>query len=104
MLDQASRERLEDQDLEYRAKLSELALADYPRLALSSIDADTIGTSTAHGRANSRIMKAYGEWLAAHTAEVQGYDSSKPVLAQLDRLSDGQIRAVARSLDPWAKP
>jgi len=104
VLDQASKERLKDEDLEYRAKLSELALADYPRLALAAIDADTIGADTAHGRSNTRIMKAYGEWLAAHAAEVAGYDPSKPALTQLDRMSDEQIRAVARSLDPWAQP
>lgn len=104
VLDQASRERLKTEDLEYRAKLSELALADYPRLALAGIDADTIGSDTAHGKANSRIMRAYGEWLAAHAAEVPGFDPSKPALAQLDRMTDDQIRAVARSLDPWARP
>lgn len=102
-LDQASRERLKTEDLEYRAKLSELALSDYPRLALANIDADTINTDTGHGIANTRIMKAYGEWVAAHAGEIAGYDPALPALVQLDKLTDDQIRAVARSLDPWAK-
>lgn len=103
ILDQASGEDLQSEDLEYRAKLSELALADYPRLALSAIDADTIGADTPHGNANRRIMEAFGRWIAAHAREVRGLDPSRPALAQLDRLSDDQIRAVARSLDPWAR-
>lgn len=102
VLDQASAGRLSSEELEYRAKLSELALADYPRLALAAIDADTIGSDAPHGKANTRIMQAYGAWLAAHAAEVPGYDATRPALAQLDSLSDEQIRAVARPLDPWA--
>jgi hypothetical protein len=103
-LDHLSGERIDDKLLEYRAKLSELALADYPRLALSAIDADTIGTDTPHGRGNTLIIKAFGEWTAAHASEVAGYDPSQPALLQLDKLSDDQIRLIARSLDPWTRP
>jgi len=101
VLDGASGERLDSEALEYRAKLSELALADYPRLSLAAVDGDTIGTDAPHGKANARIMAAYAAWIAAHAAEVPGYDPGKPAQAQLDKLSDEQIRAVARSLDPW---
>ena len=90
-------------ELEYRAKLSELALADYPRLALLNIDGATIGGENEHGRANRRIMSEYRSWVAAHVDQVKGYDPALPPLAQLDRLSDAQIRAVARSLDPFAR-
>jgi len=101
VLDQASGESLSPEELEYRAKLSELALADYPRLPLAGINGDTIGTDTPHGRANSRIIAAYAQWMAAHRDAIPGLDPKAPLLAQLDRLSDDQIRAVARSLDPW---
>jgi hypothetical protein len=94
--------RFNDTNLEYRAKLSELALADYPRLALVNIDADTIGGSTAHGKANGKILAAYGEWIGAHKAEVKGFDPALPPMVQIDRLTDAQIRAIARSLDPLA--
>lgn len=100
----ARAEHIDSSQLEYRAKLSELALADYPRLALAAIDGDTIGTDSDHGRGNSAIMKAFGEWVAAHPTEVAGFDPGKPALMQIDKLSDAQIRAVARSLDPWVKP
>ena len=54
------------------------------------------------GRGNTLVMKAFGEWFAAHPGEVAGYDAAKPALMQLDKLTDDQIRAIARSLDPWA--
>jgi hypothetical protein len=89
--------------LEYRAKLSELALSDYPRLALFNIDGATIGGSNEHGIANRRIMAEYASWVRAHAGEVKGYDPGVPPVEQLDRLRDDQIRAVARTLDPFAR-
>lgn len=89
-------------ELEYRAKLSELALADYPKLALWNINAGTIGTTTHHGLANARIMTALADWTKAHAAEVAGYDPSLPAMVQLDKLTDDQLRRVARGLDPLA--
>ena len=95
--------RLDDANLEYRAKLSELALADYPRLALYNIDNGTIGGGTAHGKANGKILTAYGKWIDTNRSSVAGFDPSAPTLTQIDRLTDDQIRAVARSLDPIAR-
>jgi hypothetical protein len=96
--------RLDDANLEYRAKLSELALADYPRLALLNINDRTIGGGTPHGRANEQVLRAYAEWIRTNAAAVAGYDPAVPALAQIDRLTDAQIRAVARGLDPIANP
>jgi hypothetical protein len=93
---------LSDEELEFRAKLSELALADYPRLPLSSISSVNVGDGTSHGNANARILTAYRDWMNAHPGEIAGYDASVPALAQLDKLTDDQIRAVAHSIDPDA--
>jgi hypothetical protein len=95
--------RFDDANLEYRAKLSQLALADYPRLALLNINDSTVGGDTPHGEANSQVLGEYAEWVAAHAAEVSGFDRRLPAAVQLDRLSDAQIRAIARSLDPIAR-
>jgi hypothetical protein len=95
--------RLNDSNLEYRAKLSELALADYPRLALININAPEIGSGSAHGKADERLLGAYAEWIRGHPGEIAGYDRRRPALAQLDKLSDAQLRLVARRLDPIAK-
>jgi hypothetical protein len=95
-------QRLDDAELEFRAKAAQLALADYPRLALINIDDSTIGGDSAHGVANVRVMKAFAAWIAAHRGEVRGYDPRLPAMVQIDRLTDAQIRAIGRSLDPLA--
>jgi hypothetical protein len=94
---------MDDSNLEYRAKLSELALSDYPRLALSNIAADTVGDGTAHGEANARVMRELAAWIGANRRQVAGFDPAQPAIVQLDRLTDGQLRAIARNLDPLAK-
>jgi hypothetical protein len=95
--------RLDDANLEYRAKLSELALGDYPRLALANIDSPEIGSDSAHGIANALLLKHYVDWMRGHAGEIRGYDAKQPPLVQIDKLSDAQLRAVARDLDPIAR-
>lgn len=95
--------RLNDTNLEYRAKLSELALADYPRLALSNIVSGSVGDGTDHGDANALVMRYFSQWMDAHQSEIAGFDAGLPALVQLDRLTDEQIRAIARGLDPIAR-
>lgn len=87
--------------LEYDAKLSELALSDYPRMALENIDR-TLEGSGPHDIAGARLFDGYRKWMEAHTSEIAGYDPAIPALEQLDKLTDDQIREVARSLDPLA--
>jgi hypothetical protein len=41
--------------------------------------------------------------LHAHRAEIAGLDATRPLLPQLDKLTDEQLRAAARSMDPYAK-
>lgn len=94
--------RLNDSNLEYRAKLSELALGEFPRFSLLNINEPAIGGGSAHGTANERVLRGYAEWIEANSRAVKGFDPRLPPLAQLDRLSDAQMRAVARSLDPIA--
>ena len=94
--------RFDDANLEYRAKLSQLALADYPWLALLNINDPTVGGDTPHGEANSQVLSEYAEWVGTHAAEVSGFDRRLPAAVQLDRLSDPQLRAIARGLDPIA--
>jgi hypothetical protein len=88
--------------LEYNAKLSELALTAYPRLALRNMNRNLEGLGP-HDRGGARLFDDYRKWMEAHTGEIVGYDADVPVLLQLDKLTDGQIRDIARSLDPLAK-
>ena len=85
-------------DLEFRAKLAEILLAEYPRMAFGSINDSLVNSDSSHGEANTRIMTAYADWIASHSGEVRGYDPSAPALTQLDKLSDAQLRTVAAAL------
>ena len=90
-IDDASGEGFKVWELEYRAKLAQLALSDAPRDALESIVGDTSGGP--HGKARERLMKELHEWMRANA----------PSAKDLDDLSDAQIRAAGRSLDPLAR-
>lgn len=94
--------RLRTAEREFRAKLSEVVFAPHPRLAFGGIITGTIGDQTPHGEANSRIMEGLVEWMEEHADEIRGLDLSRPLLPQLDRLSDEQLRAAMASMDPLA--
>lgn len=100
-LDNANERGLSVQQLEYRGKLSQIIFADYPRLGLASV-AGGQHNDTGHGVGNRLTMEVYRNWMRAHAGEIAGFDPSQPALSQLDRLTDAQIVAAARSADPWA--
>jgi hypothetical protein len=90
-------------ELEFRAKLSEIELATFPRMPLNNILSADVGDNTAHGIADARIMTGMADWITAHKGEVAGYDASVPALEQIDKLSDDQMRAIAHAMDPYFK-
>jgi hypothetical protein len=93
-----------DAEKEFRAKLSEVALAPDPRLALTGgILIGNIGGDSAHGQANERIMKILVAWMRANQNRIAGFDPSRPRLPQLDLLSDDQLRQAIRESDPMAR-
>ena len=97
-------EKLTGVDLEFRAKLSEIAFAPEPLLATGGIFAGNIGVQgDNHGMANERIMHGLVQWMESHKSEIAGLDVSQALLPQFDRLTDDQMRAAFRSMDPWAK-
>lgn len=91
------------EQLEFDAKLSEIAFSSRPKLSLGGILHPEIGEPTPHGRANTRVMIGLITWMRAHAAEIPGFDPSRPVLPQLPLLDDGQFRAAFRSMDPLAR-
>lgn len=101
VLDNADAE-FSSEELEFRAKLSQIALSDYPRLGLANVVSSTIG-DTPHGNANRRILEGYRAWMRAHRRDIAGFDRRQPTLAQLYLLTDDQMRAAARAMDPWAR-
>jgi hypothetical protein len=97
---------LSSADLEFRAKCSQVAFAPDPLLVVGvgDIFSPNIGLhDNGHGAANTRVMRGLVEWMKTHTKEITDLDESRPLLPQFDRLSDEQMRAAFRSMDPWAK-
>lgn len=91
-------------ELEFRAKLSEVALGPAPRKALTGgIISGDIGTDTPHGKANKRIAEGLVAWMKGHAGEIPRLDASAPLLPQLDKLTDEQLKAAFRSMDPLAQ-
>jgi hypothetical protein len=79
------------EELEYRAKLSEIALAASPRMAFADGILAPIGGGTPHGEANQRVLEG-----------VQRVTRLK-ALTDLDKLTDEQLRSAARALDPLSR-
>lgn len=94
---------LASSELEFRAKLSELELSEFPRMPLAVILSADIGDDTPHGIGDTRIMQGLSDWIGAHHAEVAGYDAGVAATEQIDKLTDAQIRAIAHDLDPQFK-
>ncbi len=91
-------------ELEYRAKLSELAFSEFPIAMLRiSIFNPNLGGESPHGKAQLRLIKELVNWMKANAEEIADYDNSKPAVFQLDHLSDENLRQFARSVDPLAK-
>ncbi|MEP5611805.1 MAG: hypothetical protein ABJP45_06120 [Cyclobacteriaceae bacterium] len=90
------------EDLEFTAKLSEIYFADHPFFSATAVLSQNIGDGTSHGQANQRVLKGIVGWMDQHKSEIQGFDSSRPTLPQLDKLSDDQLRSAVNSIDPMA--
>jgi len=101
-IDDGARPKLSTEEREFRAKLSEVAFAARPKLVMSSIIHPNIGDATPHGQANARVMLGLLRWMRAQAREIPGLDVSRPLLPQLPLLTDAQLRAAFRSMDPLA--
>jgi hypothetical protein len=102
-IDAASGESYDAPELEYRGKLSEVALGASPRAVLQNV-LDHPFDSSPHGEATERLARELVQWMEKHRNEIAGLEPSRPLLPQLDKLTDDQLRAAARSLDPFAAP
>jgi hypothetical protein len=95
---------LSAEEMEYRAKLSEVVFCEQPQLCFGSIFNANIDDKTSpHGRANKRITEQLLDWMESHKSDISRLDGERPLLPQFDKLSDEQMRAAMRSLDPWVK-
>ncbi len=90
-------------ELEYRAKLSEIAFSSHPFLPLANMFSYGVN-DTPHGKANRKLIKGLIEWMGENKDQIAGLDSGRPLVLQLDLLTNDQLREAARSLDPLSVP
>jgi hypothetical protein len=91
------------EELEYRGKLSQVIFSEISGVQMGGIFMANIDDpKDGHGKANARLMRDIVAWMTKHAAEIQGLDPAKPLLPQFDKLTDDQMRALFRSLDPLA--
>ena len=96
--------KLKGTEMEYRAKLSELAFAKDPtsNFVLSVYRAN-LGVSSTHGQAQKRIVRNLVDWMEKNSSTIDGFKTDLPAIYQLELLTDDHFRTFARSIDPLAK-
>ena len=102
-IDEMLQPPLSPEEREFRAKLSEVAFAERPKIVMSSIIHPNIGDATPHGRANARVMLGLIRWMRGHASEISGLETSRSILPQLPLLTDSQLRRAFRSMDLLAR-
>ena len=93
---------LGSEEMEYRAKLSEIYFSSKPFLAVNAVLGANNGDGTSHGDSNRRVVKGIVKWMEKNKKEIRDLDTDRPMLPQLDRLTEDQLRAAVNSLDPLA--
>jgi hypothetical protein len=87
---------------EYWAKLSQISFANLPSFELErafNYNPKT-GPNDGHTGADAKIVTEYYNWMNTHKNEIKGLDTKRPLLCQVDLLTEDQIRNIARTLDP----
>jgi len=95
-------QELPSEELEFRAKLSELEFSPSPRLEIGSVFSELQNADTPHGKAAHRLVQGLLDWAVAHAAEIKGFDPQRPLQPQLVLLTNEQWHRAAAAQDPWA--
>lgn len=85
--------------IEYRARLSQIAFSEAPKLELANM-LNGVGNSGA-GLSNKMIVEVAEDWIAKNSSKITEFDASKPPLTQLFRMTDAQIKSCYREVDPF---
>lgn len=86
------------EEREFRANLSGIAFSPDPKLTMA--EGTFIRQDPAHENANRRIIMGLVNWMELNQADIKGLDPARPLLPQLDLLTNDQIVRAARSIDP----
>jgi hypothetical protein len=79
----------DDAELEYRAILSQIYFSDFPLLDLP-LETD----NTPHGLAIKRLLTRITEWMNQNSHQIEGFDTSKSAVYQIDLLTKAQVKEI----------
>jgi len=86
------------EEREFRADLSGIVFSGNPKLIIG--EGILRFEDPAHQGANRRIIKGLVDWMALNKNFIHGLDASRPLLPQLDLLTNEQLIQAIRSFDP----
>ncbi len=92
----------ESEELEFTAKLSEIYFSEKPMWSFNAILSRNIGDNTSHGQANLRVIKGLVNWMEKNKGNLPLIDGNRPMLPQMDKLTEYQLKEAMKSLDPLA--
>lgn len=92
-------------NFEYRAKLSEIIFSDDPffTMGFSSVYMRSLGSRGKHSKGSLKIINNLVIWMEKNKDNIKGINTEKPLLTQLDLLSDYQLVSAFQSMDPLYK-
>ena len=85
--------------IEYRGRLSQIAFSESPKLEVANM-LNGVGT-TNNGKANQMIVDVFDKCIKTIKNDIKGFDASKPIISQLYKLTDEQLRDCIRQVDPF---
>ncbi len=91
-----------NEEREFRAKLSQIIFATEPRLELAGMLTNVAGNS-GHAKANKRIVDIAIEWIKLNKEKITEYSDDKPELSQIHLLTIEQIKECYQQADPLNK-
>lgn len=88
---------------ERNAALSQVLFGPHAATCLTTILGPNAGAKdSGSGEAGGEIMRGLVQWMKAHSGEIKALDLDRPLLPQADRLTNDQVFAAFRSMDPLA--
>ncbi|WP_298518000.1 hypothetical protein [uncultured Kordia sp.] len=85
--------------IEYRGRLSQIVFSNEPRLELANM-IDGVNNSPT-GMSNKMIVDVAKEWILKNHSEIKNYDATQIPISQLYKLSNAQIIACYKAVDPF---
>jgi len=92
-------------DFEYRAKLSEILFSEDPffTFAFSPVYMRNMTSKSKHSKGSRKVVVNLVNWMNGNKEYINGFDTKKSTLTQLDLLTKVQLKDAFKTMDPLYK-